>query len=346
MAKAYVLRPPTGKGPVVSVTITDFGATVTNLVVRDRDGVQRDVVLGYDAPEDYVAAKSKPGYPYFGATVGRIANRIVGAEFELDGKTYELRKDLGQNSLHGGKDSGWDCKIWTVDSQDRSSISFSRTSPDGEGGFPGAVHATARYALTDDGTLSMEYGAKLVEGASTIVNMTNHAYFNLSGLEDPSVDGTVLHFSEGVKAWLRRDPKLDWAPSGEVVPIGVEPAYDFRSAAPIGSRNEGNFDDFFVADPSLEVPCATATCPSTGIRMEMRTDAPGFQLYVPSELEPSYRAKKTQGGGAYGPRAAFCLETSKYPAAINYPDWRNQVILKAGQTYSQKTLYTFYVVGK
>jgi aldose 1-epimerase len=304
-------------------------------------------VLGFDEPEQYPATKAGEGYAYYGSTVGRFANRITGAAFELDGETYKLNVDLAGNSLHGGKDGGWDCKAWHVSSQSSSSITFTHVSPDGEGGFPGTVEANVTYSLTDDG-LSLDYSARLLPDSpknSTIVSLTNHSYFDLSGMRDATVDKQQLKFSDAVTGWLRRSEQLGWAPSGEIVPIAEDPDYDFRKEGAIGARRGGDFDDYFLLDQSAPgEPCVVATCLTTGIEMSLTTTEPGFQLYVPGG-NTHFKAKKTQGGSTpYMARAAVCLEASRFPDAINKSAWRNQVILKKGEEYKQTTVYRFRTV--
>lgn len=343
---SFTLKPTsttTTTGPVSYLRVTNFGATLTHLVIRDAANVERDIVLGFNTPEQYVASKNADGYAYYGSTVGRIANRISGGAFELDGKTFTLPKNNGSNNLHGGKEAGWDGKFWKVGAQTSDSITFEISSENGDGGFPGSVEASVTYTLTPT-ELVLTYSAQISPQSpvdSTIVSLTNHAYFNLSGMKDANVDNQLLEFSNDVTGWLRRDPKMDYAPSGEVVPISAEPDYDFRTQSPMGAKRRGDFDDFFVlsSNHNPSTPCATVKCPSTGITMSLTTSEPGFQLYVPQGAT-SFSYKDTQGEGKYGARAAFCLEASRFPDAVNKPDWRQQVVLKKGEKYEQRTVYS------
>lgn len=360
-AASYTIEPPAGD-PVVSARVTDFGATLTHLVVRDRNGVERDVVLGFDSPEQYVASKKNEGYAYYGSTVGRVANRISNASFEIDGTRYQTSDDLLGCTLHGGRDAGWDSKIWlvysssvrqwliavfcnrTVQAQASDSITFSIMSPDGDGGFPGTLQASVTYSITPT-ELVLAYSARLLPDSpqdATIVSLTNHSYFNLSGMLEPNVDEHVLWFSKDVTGWLKRGPSN--APTGEVLPISADPEFDFRVPAALASRHGANFDDFFVLNNGrgAKGSVAVAHCPSTGLEMGMQTTEPGFQLYVP-QGPTSFISKETQGKKPYLERAAFCLEASRYPDAVNKEGWREQVLLRKGQEYGQRTIYSFRI---
>jgi len=326
----YTLTDGTG----ASASLLDYGATVQAITVPDRDGAPTDVALGYDTLPEYAA-----GDQYFGATVGRVANRIAGARFVLNGKEYRLPVNEGTLCSHGGL-SGFDRKVWNAESAGENAVSFSRLSPDGEEGFPGGLFVRVTFSLRE-GALRIAYEA--VSSGDTIVNLTNHTYFNLAGQGCGDVCGQTLRID--AERITRIGP--DIVPTGEFAPVAGGPL-DFRTAKPIGrdigARAEqmdaaGGYDHNFVLSPrcaGLALPFAEAYCPETGIRMTCFTDQPGVQLYTPKDLG-GMRGKR---GAVYGVRAAFCLETQHFADAVHHPDFPT-VVLRAGEAFRSATEYRF-----
>jgi aldose 1-epimerase len=328
----------TNANGVVCKVIT-YGATVTELHVPDKDGKMADVVLGCPDLKTYEA-----GHPFFGAIAGRVANRIAGARFTLDGKEHKLAANDGKNTLHGGK-KGFDKYVWhaePVDTKHGAAVRLSRTSPDGEEGFPGALKVTVTYTLTDKDELHIDYEA--TTDKATPVNLTNHSYFNLAGHDS----GTVLDQLMMVAAdsYTRGDEAL--IPTGKIEPVKGTPL-DFTKPAKLGARIEelkgkgkpGGYDHNYVlsAKGKLAELAARVVDPKSGRVLEMYTTEPGVQLYTGNFLDGKVKGK---GGAAYKQHAGFCLEAQHYPDSVHHENFPS-VILKPRETYMQTTVYKFSV---
>ena len=313
--------------------ITNYGAIVTELHVPDRDGRLADIVLGFDNLDGYLA-----GHPYFGAIVGRVANRIGNAEFTLEGMRYPLAANDQPHHLHGGR-SGWDKAIWhatPADTADGPALELTYVSKDGEEGYPGTVTAKTIYTLTDANELMVEMLA--TTDRTTLVNMAHHGYWNLGGHHS----GTILDHQLTLYADYYT-PGSPMVPDGRIAPVAGT-VFDFTSARPIGrplAQAGGNagYDHNFVVngDPNRLRPVARLADSRSGRVMTLSADQPGVQLYTGNFLNGSTTGK----GSAHVRHAALCLETQKFPNAINVPDWQSQVILRPGQTYRHVMIHAF-----
>lgn len=320
----YTLRNRRG----VTARFLDYGCILTHLIVPDRSGKATDVVLGYDDLASYEADTA-----YFGALVGRFANRIKDAAFSLNGRTYRLEANDGPNHLHGALSK----RVFQAEVS-AGEICFRYTSPEGEDGLPGTVRITAACSLDERGVLSMRYEA--VSDADTVLNLTNHSYFNLAGHRSGRIDGQLLQ--------LAADEYLESAddacPTGHILP--VQGAMDFRRLRPIGGEPMceqmelvGGYDHCYVLRPGA-APAALAYCPTTGIALTVMTTQPGLQLYTGNYLEDNPLPGK--GGAPYHRRSGFALETQHYPCSPNFPAFPS-VVLRAGETYRETTLYQLQV---
>jgi aldose 1-epimerase len=321
------------KGAVAKVMT--YGATLTELHVPDRTGKVGDVVLGFDSLDGYLK-----GHPYFGSTVGRVANRVAKGKFTLDGKEYTLAVNNGPNALHGGK-KGFDKVVWTAEPMVGSnSVKFTYRSPDGEEGYPGNLTATVIYTLTDANELRLDYTA--TTDKATPVNLTNHTYFNLAGPASGDILGHVLMIAAD-----RYTPTNDTLiPTGEIRPVAGTP-FDFTTPTPMGARiaqaggNPVGYDLNYVLNGGGKelALAARVTDPKTGRVMEVYTTEPGIQFYTGNFLDGSNRGK---GGVVYTKNQAFCLEAQHFPDSVNHPSFPTMT-LQPGQTYQQTTTYKFGV---
>jgi len=320
-----------------SVSITNYGGRVVSLLVPDKSGKLTDVVLGYQNLKDY----QKKGEPYFGAIIGRYGNRIANGKVTVAGKAYQADLNDGVNTLHGGS-KGFFGQVFTA-SQNGQTLSLEYTSADGEGGYPGTVSVTVVYTLTDDNALEIAYTAKTDK--ETILNLTNHAYFNLNGAGDSTILDNVLQIN--ADAFTPVNKTL--IPTGELKPVKGTP-FDFLIAKTIGKdinvtdeqlANGKGYDHNFVLNKSnATTPVATVSSTKTGIAMEVYTTEPGLQFYSGNFLTGQTHDGK--GGAAYPHRSAFCLETQHFPDSPNQPTFPS-TLLKPGQTYQTKTTYKFLV---
>lgn len=322
----------------VQVTLTNYGARLVTLVVPDKDGNPVDVILGYDTADEFKQNASN----FYGAIVGRYGNRIGNATFTLNGETYQLEKNDGENSLHGGTNGVYN-KVWNVKDTSASSITFSYTSPDGEAGYPGNVGMEVTYSVNDAGGLLIEYLAGTDK--ETVLNLTNHAYFNLNGAGDPS----ILDHELWVAADTITEVDDQLIPTGKGLAVKGTP-FDFTSAKLIGAHideehpqlkiGKGYDHNFHLIRRGDFDEVARVYAPKTGIEMKVLTAEPGLQFYsgnFMSESDP-----KGKGGRSYPFRSAFCLETQHFPDGPNQPSFPSTV-LKPGDTYSTKTEYRFSV---
>ncbi len=307
--------------------VLDYGVTIRSVIVPDKNGNPVDVVLGYDTLEEYASDDC-----YLGATIGRFANRIKGAGFQLNGKTYDLYANNGANHLHGGK-RGFNRFVWSGQ-QVGDTVVFSRVSPDGEEGYPGNL--TVRVTIGwDANSLTIKYDAET--DRDTIVNFTNHSYFNLNGAGNGDINGHIMQ----INAQMHTPNAADCVPTGEILPVSGS-AMDFRTPKTIGQDADndepcvkpfGGYDSNFVISGH---PMATTVGDKTGITMITDTDQPGVQLYTANALTD----RKGKNGQAYGFRSGFCLETQHYPDCIHHPGWPT-CILRQGEIFHSFTSYTF-----
>lgn len=318
----------------MKMKVSDMGAILVSVVIKDKNGKETDVVHGYDHPSDYEGETV-----FFGATVGRNANRIGGASFELDGVRYELTKNDNDNNLHSGLDFYRD-RIWNVEQVTAHSITLSLFSPHMDQGYPGNVTIYVTYTLTDDNEIQIEYKAE--PDADTIINMTNHSYFNLDGHDS----GSVLE----QKVWIDADAYTEAdaysIPTGREIPVEGTPM-DFRTPKAIGQDIEEDYealnfgqgyDHNYVLNGTGYRKVAGMESEKSGIKMSVYTDLPGMQLYTGNFLT----GQKGKGGASYPKRSAACFETQFAPDAINHDDFQGPVC-KKGETYYSKTAYRFEV---
>ncbi|MBD1365081.1 galactose mutarotase [Mucilaginibacter sp. ZT4R22] len=329
--KLYTLTNKSG----ASVSITNYGGRVVSLLVPDKAGKLVDVVLGYDSVQTY----QKKGEPYFGAIIGRYGNRIAKGKFTVGGKAYQADVNDGVNTLHGGL-KGFFGQVFDAE-QSGQTLNLTYTSPDGEGGYPGKLTVKVTYTLTDDNALKIDYTANTDK--ETIVNLTNHAYFNLNG----EGDSTILNNTLMIAADGFTPVNTTLIPTGKIQPVKGTP-FDFTTAKAIGKdigvtdeqlTNGKGYDHNFVLNKNDGTkPVAIASSPATGITMEVYTVEPGLQFYSGNFLTGATHDGK--GGKAYPLRSAFCLETQHFPDSPNQPAFPSTV-LKPGQTYHTSTTYKF-----
>ncbi len=321
----------------LTAAITNYGARVVSLIVPDKNGNPTDVVLGYDSIGKYLRQPNT----YFGAIVGRYGNRIGGATFKLNGKEYALYKNNGPNTLHGGK-KGFDAVVWNGRKLDTATLRLSYLSKDGEEGYPGNLQVTVTYSLDSNG-LRITYDA--ITDKPTVLNLTNHSYFNLNGQGSGTINNHLLQINAG--SYTPVDAGL--IPTGKIDPVGGTP-FDFRQPTAIGARVNDSasqqikfgkgYDHNFVLDhPSTPAPAAIATGDLSGIVMSVYTDQPGVQFYGGNFLTGTNPLK---AGKTDGYRTAFCLETQHYPNSPNEPSFPTTE-LKPGQKYHSETKFIFSV---
>ncbi len=297
----------------MTVTITDLGATVQSIFVPDRDGNVADVILGYDTPEEYLENDG-----YFGACIGRYANRIKGARFSLNGVEYKITANEGKNTLHGG--TGYQVRRFNIDSMGEDYVLFSLTDPDGTDGFPAKLEVKVKYELTDGNELKISYEA--VSDGDTVVNLTNHCYFNLAG------QGNILSHELMINAdsYLEVDSEL--IPTKACFVEGTE--FDFRKPREV---EKPYYDHCYVLMGEL---CAEVYERQSGRKMKVITDMPGVQFYAGGTTSD----RRGKNGARYGKNSALCLETQFFPDAPNRPDFPSTV-LKAGEVFKSTTSYIF-----
>jgi aldose 1-epimerase len=320
--------------------VTNYGVIITEFWVPDRTGKLADIVGGYENVDGYVKAT-----PYFGTTVGRVANRIKNASFKLDGKAYKLAANNGPHHLHGGK-KGWDKVIWTAQpsgTPEDPAVTFTYVSPDGEEGYPGTVTAQVTYTLTHDNQFKVDMSA--TTDKKTIINMAHHSYWNLGGIGSGSIRDHVLTIhGEKYTPGKPTKPNTDPVPDGTVKPVAGTP-FDFRQPMPIGEKLEAaggkpiGYDHNWVIDGDANAmrPVAVAKDPKSGRVLTLEANQPGLQFYAGIFLDGSITGK----GVKYEQYDAFCLETQAFVNAINVPAWKDQVILEPGETYKHSMVHRF-----
>lgn len=315
-----------------------YGGIITSVKVPDRSGTFGDIVLGLDAIDGYLTDSS-----YLGALIGRYGNRIAKGQFTLEGRAYQLATNDGPNHLHGGV-RGFGQVLWNAvpgDSTEGVSVTLSRTSPDGEEGYPGTLQATVRYLLTDKNELAIEYRA--TSDRATPVNLTQHSYFNLADAGDILGHELVLNASR----YAPVDDTL--IPTGDLAPVQGTP-FDFQKATAIGTRidadheqlkNGKGYDHNWVLNRTADGlrPAARVVEPRSGRTLDVATTEPAIQFYSGNFLDGTITGK---GGRVYTRRSGFCLETQHYPDSPNHPNFP-LTILEPGKTYSSKTVFTFAV---
>lgn len=315
------------------MAVSDYGATWANQIVLDKEGNPCDVVLGYDDVSGYAA-----GTCFFGAVVGRSANRIGNAAFTIDGKEYHLTKNDNKNNLHSGPDF-YSNRMWTVEETGENYIKLSLNSPDGDQGYPGNLAITVTYTLTDDNEVQIEYQA--VPDQDTIVNLTNHSYFNLSG----HASGTILDQSVWLDADAFTAADEESIPTGELVDVTGTPM-DFRKAKAVGRDIEESYQalifgqgydhNWALNNNGGYARIASLTSEVSGIQMEVYTDLPGVQFYTGNFITDEVG----KNGAHYHKRQGLCFETQYFPDAANKKQFASP-ICKAGESYITKTTYKF-----
>lgn len=330
----YVLTNANG----MEVCITNFGARIVSVLAPDKDGALRDVVLGFDSIQDYRNIKSD-----FGASIGRYANRINQGKITIDGKEIQLPQNNYMHCLHGGP-NGWQYKVYRATNVTPNEIELTLNSPDGDENFPGNVTAKVTYTLTDENAIDIKFQA--TTDAKTIINMTNHSYFNLSG--DPSVPA-IDHLLY-INASNYTPVDSTFMTLGTIEPVEGTPM-DFTKPKAIGEeidnlefeqlKNGKGYDHNWVLDTKGDITqlAAKLVCPSSGIGVEVYTNEPGIQVYTGNFLNGTVTGK---GGIVYNHRASVCLETQHYPDSPNKPQWPS-VILEPGQSYFSECIYKFTV---
>lgn len=314
----------------------NFGATIVDLVVPDRNGKLDDIALGFDTFPPYLTKS-----PYFGSIVGRYANRIAKGEFTLDGRTYHVPLNDGPNSLHGGT-KGFDKRMWQaeVSTLGDPSVRFYRVSKDGEEGYPGNLSVSVRYTLRADNQMVITYEA--TTDKATVLNISNHAYFNLAGQNN----GRILDHQMKINASHYTPVGPTLIPTGQIAPVAGT-VMDFRKPTAIGSRiaqvggKPVGYDHNYVLDKSpfggAQQLAASVYDPLSGRSMEISTDQPGIQFYSGNFLDGTVQGK---GGRAYPQYSAIVLETQHYPDSPNQPKFPSTV-LRPGQTFKSTSVYTF-----
>ncbi len=328
-AKLYTMKNDNG----MEIAVSDYGAALVKLLVPDREGKAVDVVLGYDSAEDY-----EKGDVYFGATVGRVANRIAKASFELNNRVYALTANDNGNSLHGGRNF-YNKRMWEAKEITDKSVTFTLHSPDKDQGYPGDVDISITYELTEDNEVKIHYHA--VPKADTLLNLTNHSYFNLSG----HAFGTVLE----QEVWMNADSftraDAQSIPTGELAPVEGTPM-DFREYKAVGKEIDSDYealvlgqgyDHNWVINGAGMRMAAKMRSKETGIVMEVFTDLPGIQFYTGNFLEN----EQGKQGAVYKKRHGACFETQYFPDAVHKENFEGPHI-KAGDIYDTVTVYRFH----
>jgi aldose 1-epimerase len=324
----------------MQIKITNFGGRITTIMAPDRNHKFADVVLGFDNVEGYVAKPANTAY--FGALIGRYGNRIAHGTFTLDGKTYHIPTNDGPNALHGGT-QGFDSRVWDaheVSSPNGPALELHYLSPDGEEGFPGNLNVSVRYSLDDKNGLHIDYSA--TTDKDTVLNLTNHSYFNLEGAGSE----TVLNQSIMIGAERYTPINSTLIPTGKIEPVAGTPL-DFRKPMVIGSRINDTFEQLkfakgydhnFVLNHSgdLNAIAARVTDAKTGRVLEVHTTQPGIQFYTGNFLNGQVHGI----GGVYRYRSALCLETQHFPDSPNHPNFPSTV-LHPGETFRSTTIYRF-----
>jgi len=333
----YTLKNKAG----MEVCVTNFGGRIVSVMVPDRDGNLIDVVHGFDKIAGYFPENNSNN---FGATIGRYANRIKNGIFMIDDRMFQLPTNNFGHCLHGGPNS-WDNRVFSCEDVDYSHVKLSIISPDGDNGFPGDVNAKVTFTLTDDNTIDISYEA--VTDAPTVINMTNHSYFNLAGDDtDLTVADNILY----INASNYTPVDSTFIPTGEIVPVAGTPM-DFTVPKRVDETwNQTEFDQIafgrgidhnWVLDTKGDITklAASVMSPVTGIKLEVYTNEPGIQVYSGNFMDGTIIGKKNR---VYAHRSAICLETQKYPDTPNKSNWPSAVV-RPGEIYNSHCIYKFTV---
>ncbi len=343
--KLYTLTNANG----MEVCITNYGGRVVSLVVPDKDGKPTDVVLGYDNIAQYADTLNSPSD--YGSSVGRYANRINGGKFTLNGTDYQLKQNDGANCLHGGGTSGWMNQVYDAEQVDSSTLKLTIKAQDGENGFPGNVTAVTTYKVTEDNTLDITWEA--TTDKETIINQTNHNYYNLNG--NFNEVGTDMELYLNADNFTPSD--ANYIPTGEIKPVKDTP-FDFTTPHPVKDAIGADFDQVKNANGGIDhnfclntykdgkgddtQVCASLYSPKTGIFMEMYTNEPGVQCYTGNFQGIGKEPNIAHKGGKYPQYVSVCLESQKYPDSPNKKDWV-QPTLKPGEKYYSHAAYKFSI---
>ena len=330
----FVLTNTTG----MEVCISNYGGRIVSVMVPDKDGTTQDVVLGFDSIDDYINIPNN-----FGATIGRYGNRIANGKITVDDVEYELPQNNFNHTLHGG-DKGFDTKVFDAVQTDDQTVELSYTSKDGEAGFPGNLVTKVTMTLTDDNAIDIQYEAETDK--KTVVNLTNHSYFNLSG----NPENTILTHELMINADAFTPVDTTFMTTGEIADVqGTD--MDFRTPTLVGERidnyeyeqlkNGDGYDHNWVLnnDGDISTVAATVYYPGTGIELSVFTTEPGMQVYTGNFLDGTVTGRD---GIVYNKRTAICLETQKYPDTPNKPDWPS-AYLSPGEKYTSRCIYKFSV---
>lgn len=330
----YTLKNKNG----MEVCITNFGGRIVSVMVPDKNGNMKDVVLGFDSIADYVNIPSD-----FGASIGRYANRIKDGKIVIDGDTIQLPQNNFGHCLHGGP-KGWQYQVYEAKQIDGTKLELVRQSPDGDENFPGNVTAKVTYTLTDDNSIDISYEA--TTDKKTVINMTNHSYFNLSGDAQKPITDHLLY----VNADKFTPVDSTFMTTGEILDVKGTPM-DFTVAKTVGQdidkyeydqlKNGNGYDHNWVLNTNGDIKqvAARLTSPVSGITLEVYTDEPGIQVYSGNFLDGTVKGKKSI---VYNQRAAICLETQHYPDSPNKPEWPS-ILLEPGKTYRSHCIFKFTV---
>ncbi len=330
----YVLTNANG----VEVTITNYGGRIVSVIVPDREGNLKDVVLGFDNISDYMSNDNN-----LGATIGRYGNRIANGKITVDGVEYQLPQNNFGHTLHGGPE-GYHKRLFNAKQSDNQTLVLTYLSKDGEAGFPGNLDVKVTMILTDDNAIDIQYEAETDK--ETVVNLTNHSYFNLSG----DANNTILDEILTINADQFTPVDESFMTTGEILPVEGTPM-DFRNPTLIGERIDNyefeqlkfgdGYDHNWVLNTAGDISkvAATVYSPQTGILLEVYTTEPGLQVYSGNFLDGSFIGKN---GAVYNKRNAICLETQKYPDSPNKTDWPSP-FLKPGEKYTSRCIYKFSV---
>lgn len=322
----------------MEVCVTNFGGRIVSIMVPDKNGTMQDVVLGFDSIADYINVPSD-----FGASIGRYANRINQGRITLDSVEIQLPQNNYGHCLHGGP-QGWQYQVYEGTQTGDSILTLTIQSPDGDANFPGNVTASVTYTLTSDNAIDIRYSA--TTDKKTVINMTNHSYFNLSGDANNTILDNVLY----VNASNFTPVDSTFMTTGEIAPVAETPM-DFTTPKEVGKeidnygyeqlKNGMGYDHNWVLDTAGDIQkvAARVVCPETGITLEVYTDEPGIQVYTGNFLDGTVTGKR---GVIYNQRVGICLETQHYPDSPNKPEWPS-TILEPGQTYASHTVFKFGV---
>lgn len=325
------------RNKTMEVCITNFGCRIVSITVPDKHGIKRDVTLGFNSIEDYI---NKPSS--FGATIGRVANRIKNGKFILDNKEYILPKNSGEHCIHGGN-KGFQYKVFDIQEKSDSSVVMTYVSPDGEEGFPGEVRCKVTILLTDNNEIDIAYTA--TTDKPTVINMTNHTFFNLDGDPSKNVSNYILFVDADYYTPI--DSSL--ITTGKIAPVEGTPL-DFTKPRKIGENINKRHEQLIYANGidhnyvlnnkgNIFKECANVYSPSTGIKLSVFTDEPGLQVYTANSLNGQITGKKNI---KYNSRSAICLETQHYPDSPNKAHWPS-IVLRENEKYTSRCIYKFSI---